>query len=137
MLLQTMIFTNFWKSLLFYQSTWIKCNQTRIDEFCFWMRCLAILTNQRPLLMKLRLRKNNIIGDNLSPIKTEEKFLRIFLRFSRGQLIKRRRFSDRLSNSVVWKPQKFTFIKKNSSYKFSVKVIKMILNTLIYRNLVF
>ena len=52
-----------------------------------------------------------------SPIKTEKNFLRIFLRFSRGQHIKRRRLSYRLAFSVVWVPQKFTFIQnKNSSF---------------------
>ena len=67
-------------------------------------------TNQRPVLMKLSLRKNNKIAD-----KNRRNFLRIFRRFSRGQHIKRRRFSYRLSFSVVWEPQKFTFIQNKSS----------------------
>ena len=32
-------------------------------ETSFLMRCVAKLTNQRPVLMKLRQRKNNIIAD--------------------------------------------------------------------------
>ena len=60
------------------------------DDFCFWMRCVAKLTNQRPVIMKLRLRKNNIIAD-----KNEEKFLTIFLGFPQGLLIRRRRLRYR------------------------------------------
>ena len=41
-----------------------------------------------------------------------ENFLRIFLGFSRGLPIKARRLSYRLSNSVVWELQKFTFIQQ-------------------------
>ena len=48
-------------------------------------------------------------------IALAENFLRIFLWFTRGLLIKRRRLSYRLSNSVVWEPQKFKLIQKKSS----------------------
>ena len=44
-----------------------------------------------------------------------ENFLRIFLRFSRGVLIKTLRLSYCLSNLVVWEPQKFSIIQKNKS----------------------
>ena len=39
------------------------------------------------------------------------KFFRFFLEFSRSLLIKARRLSYRLSNSVVWDLQKFSIIK--------------------------
>ena len=45
-------------------------------------------------------------------MKNEENFLRFVLRFVRGLLLKRSRLSYRLSNSVVWKPQKFRLILK-------------------------
>ena len=38
-------------------------NRFYCDEFSFLMRFGAKLTNQRPVLLKLRLRKNNIIAD--------------------------------------------------------------------------
>ena len=41
-----------------------------------------------------------------------EKYFEIFLGFSRGLLIMMRRLSYRLSNAVVWEPEKFTFIQK-------------------------
>ena len=46
-----------------------------------------------------------------------ENFLRIFFGFSRGPFIMVRRLIYRLLNSAVWKPQKFSIIrKKYSSY---------------------
>ena len=64
--------------------------------------------------MKLRLRKNNIIED-----KNQKNVLGIFLGFSRGPLIKRRRLSYRLSNPVVWELQKNgTCIIQNQNTSF-------------------
>ena len=45
-------------------------------------------------------------------IALAENFLKFFLGFFRGLLIKARRLSNRLLNSVVWKLQKFSLIKK-------------------------
>ena len=61
---------------------------------------------------------------NLSRKKSEKhffknrvggKFLRIFFGFFQGLLIMMRRLSYRLSNSVVWEPQKFSIIQNNNS----------------------
>ena len=59
---------------------YIKVNKLKfhLDEFYFWMRCVAKLINQRPVLMKLRLRKNNIIADK----KRRKFFSEVYL--SRG-----------------------------------------------------
>ena len=54
-------------------------------------------------------------------IAQAENFLRIFLGFSRGVLIKTLRLSYRLSNLVVWEPEKFSIIQKNNSSFFSLK----------------
>ena len=84
------------------------------DVFWFWMILVAKLTNQRPVLMKLRLRKNNIIAD-----KNRRNFLRIFLGFSRGLLIKARRSTYRSYNSVLWEVQKKIIIQnQNMSLDF-------------------
>ena len=60
-------------------------------------------------IMKLAYAKNDIIAD---------KNQRNSFWFSRGLLIKARRLSYRLSDSVLWELQKFTIIqRKNSSTK--------------------
>ena len=44
--------------------------------------------------------------------------MRFFLWFSRGVIIKTLRLSYRVSNLVLWEPQKFSIIQKNNSSNF-------------------
>ena len=104
------------------------------DEF-FLMRGEAKLTNQRPVLMKLRLRKNNINAD-----KNRRNFFWIFLGFSRGLPIKRRRLSYRLTNLVVWELQQKSLIQNQNStmnsknfFEYFVEIFWIVLISWIFK----
>ena len=59
--------------------------------------------------------------------------MRFLLGFSRRLLIKARRLSYRLSNSVVWKPQKFRLIRKKTRHS-TIKLFLFIDKNELYWN---
>ena len=54
-----------------------------------------------------------------------EKFFGIFLGFSRGLLIMMRRLTYRLSNSVLWEPQKFSIILKKARHCNLITILQL------------